>query len=133
LPHSGDQAPKPDNQGAVDMVELVVAFGILGFLAMVAIPAIILMAAVGLVLKMAFLILLLPFKLLFAGLAGLFQVAGAILKFVAGFILFAIAAIVALALLLIPAVPVGALLLMIALTWLVVRLFRRPQRQTAQA
>lgn len=115
------------------MIELTLAFFAAGLFMLLLIPGLILLAAVGMVLKLAFFLVLLPFKLVFLGLAGLFEAAGALLKLAAGFVLFVLAGTLALALLLIPAVPVGLILLAAGLAWLMTRLVRRRRGMEAGA
>jgi len=116
------------------MFELMLGFFAVGVFALLVVPALLLLAAVGLVLKLAFFLVLLPFQILFLGLAGLFHAAGALVKMVAGFVLFVLAGTLALVLLLVPAIPVaGVLILAAGLAWVMTRLVRRPRRSEARA
>ena len=114
------------------MIELAATFLGVGILLLIAVPALIVLAAVGMALSLVLFVALLPFKLLILGFGGLLEAAGALFKMAAGFVLFVVAGALALTLFLIPAIPGGLILLAAGLAWMMARAFGRARNKTAQ-
>lgn len=119
------------------MLELLFGFLVVGLLAVVAIPCVILLGGLVLILKLAFGLIALPFLILAHGLGALLHgvgfVLGSIAKFIAALVVLALLLAAGILLLFVPLLPLAPFLLVLGLAWVVYRILRGPSRSAARA
>jgi hypothetical protein len=119
------------------MLELLFGLLVVGLLAAIAIPCVVVLGGLILVANVVFWLIALPFQILFHGLGALVHgagfVLGSIAKFLAALVVLAILLVVGLVFIFVPLLPFLPFLLALGGAWIVYRLVRRPSRTAARA